>query len=165
MVFDTSTGINRQVQRDLRSQGFEMEAVSNFDNGLSVIASWTHLRMSIRKGAAGTAGNELSATPNDVASLWAHYAPRSGLLEGFGIGAGIRYVGDSWGDDANSIRNAERMFVDAALSYDLGQVGIEGAQVQLNVRNLFDQADQTCASGFCYWDEGLNATLALRYRF
>lgn len=165
VVFDTSTGINRQVQRDLRSQGFEMEAVSNFDNGLSVIASWTHLRMSIRKGAAGTAGNELSATPNDVASLWAHYAPRSGLLEGFGIGAGIRYVGDSWGDDANSIRNAERMFVDAALSYDLGQVGIEGAQVQLNVRNLFDQADQTCASGFCYWDEGLNATLALRYRF
>ena len=35
----------------------------------------------------------------------------------------------------------------------------------LNVRNLFDSTDQTCSAGNCYWDEGMNATLALRYRF
>ncbi|MDF2235518.1 TonB-dependent siderophore receptor [Albimonas sp. CAU 1670] len=165
VVFDASTGVNRQVQRDLRSQGVEFEAVSSFDNGLSLIASWTHLRMKIEKGAAGTAGNELSATPNDVANLWVHYAPPSGALKGFGFGAGLRYVGESWGDDANSFRNDDRVYVDLAVSYDLGRLGIEGAQAQLNVRNLFDATDQTCSAGYCYWDEGLSATLALRHRF
>ena len=165
VVFDASTGINRQVQRDLRSQGVEVEAVTSFENGLGIIANWTHLRMKIEEGAAGTADNELSATPNDVASVWVHYAPPSGALKGFGFGAGVRYIGDSWGDDANTFRNEDRVFVDLALSYDLGELGVEGAQAQLNVRNLFDSTDQTCSAGYCYFDEGMNATLALRYRF
>jgi len=47
IAYDLSTGVNRQVQLDLRSQGIEFEAVANFDNGLGVIASYTHLRMTI----------------------------------------------------------------------------------------------------------------------
>ncbi|WP_244421472.1 TonB-dependent receptor domain-containing protein [Allomesorhizobium alhagi] len=175
VVFDTSTGVNRQRQLDLNSRGFELEANASFDNGFSLIASYTHLRVKIEKGAdidigngpQSTDGKELSATPNDIFSLWGHYNFESGALEGLGIGAGVRYVGTSFGDDLNTFENEDRVFVDAALSYDFGRKNpnLEGLMLQVNAKNLFDERKQNCSAGYCYFDEGLNATASLRYRF
>ena len=38
MVFDNSTGLNKQRQLDLNSRGVELEANASFDNGFSLIA-------------------------------------------------------------------------------------------------------------------------------
>ncbi|MFC7704537.1 TonB-dependent siderophore receptor [Plastorhodobacter daqingensis] len=165
IVFDTSTGMNRQRQLDLTSRGIELEAVANFDHGLSVIASYTHLKVRIDQGATGTAGNELSATPNDVAALWVQYDADQGALSGLGLGAGLRYVGRSWGDDTNTFRNSDRMFVDLAASYDFAAQGLRGLKLQANVKNLFDQSEQMCTAGYCYFDEGRTATLSIGRRF
>ncbi len=167
VVFDTSTGPNKQVQRDLNSRGFEIEANASLDNGFSLIASYTHLRMKIESGAVGTEGNELSATPNDIFSLWGHYKFEGGTLAGLGLGAGVRYVGTSYGDDENSFKNEARTFVDAALSYDFSYLKpeMDGVMLQVNAKNLFDEQKQTCSAGYCYWDEGRSVFASLRYRF
>lgn len=167
IVFDTSAGINKQVVRDLNSRGVELEANASFDNGFSLIASYTYQRMKIRKGGLGTEGNELSATPNHIASLWGHYLVESGPLQGLGLGAGVRYVGDSYGDDQNSFENDSRVFVDAALSYDFGyrNPDLEGLSLQVNAKNLFDTQKPICSAGSCYWDEGRTIYGSLRYRF
>jgi iron complex outermembrane receptor protein len=167
VVFDTSTGVNKQRQLDLRSRGFEIEANASFENGFSLIASYTHLKMEILKGATDTEGNELSATPNDVFSLWGHYAFQSGTLDGLGLGAGIRYLGESYGDDENTFRNADRVFVDAMLSYDFGRLNpkYDGVKLQVNAKNLFDERKPICSAGYCYWDEGRSVFGSLRYRF
>jgi iron complex outermembrane receptor protein len=177
VVFDTSTGVNRQRQLDLNSRGIELEAHASFDNGFSLIASYTHLRVKIEKGAMidlgdgkgpqSTEGRELSATPNDIFSLWGHYAVESGPFMGLGIGGGVRYVGTSFGDDLNTFENEDRAFVDAALSYDFGarDADLEGLSLQVNAKNLFDTRKQTCSAGYCYWDEGRSVFGSLRYRF
>ena len=180
VVFDTSTGRNRQRQLDLNSRGFEVEANANFDNGFSLIASYTYQRMKIKKGAdidldgktgplpaESTEGNQLSATPNHLVSLWGHYLVETGPLQGLGVGAGLRYVGDSYGDDLNTFKNDSRVFIDAALSYDFGyrNPDLQGLTLQVNAKNLFDTQKPICSAGRCYWDEGRTIYGSLRYRF
>ncbi|TIM60572.1 MAG: TonB-dependent receptor, partial [Mesorhizobium sp.] len=55
-------------------------------------------------------------------------------LEGFGLGAGIRYVGSTFGDDANTFKVPAVTLVDAALHYEW-----RNAELNLNVSNLFDK--------------------------
>jgi iron complex outermembrane receptor protein len=170
VVFDgTFDPDGNQVQRqlDLHSQGIEFEANASFDNGFSLIASYTFMKMEIEKGVAGTVGNELSATPNHIASLWSHYRVEDGPLAGLGLGAGIRYIGESYGNDANTFKNENRTLVDAALSYDFGYRNPEwkGLLLQVNAKNVFDTQKAICSAGNCYWDEGRTIYGSLRYRF
>ncbi|SET79980.1 TonB-dependent siderophore receptor [Paracoccus homiensis] len=163
VVLDASSGVNRQRQLDLSSRGFELEAQATWNNGWGLIASYAHQKMTIDRGASGTNGNELSATPNDTLSVWAKYDVTSGPMQGLGLGAGLRYVSDSFGDDQNSFENDDRTFVDLAVSYDLPQA--EGVQMQLNVKNVFDQDKQMCTAGYCYRDEGRTWTASISRRF
>lgn len=165
VVFDTSTGVNKQRQLDLHSQGFEIEAQANLTEALRVTGSFTQLAVEIEQGAAGTNGNDLSAIPETSASLWAFYEPLTGPMKGIGIGGGLRYVGPSWGDDQNTFRNSEKLFADLSFTYDLARHGIKGMVVQANIKNVFDEDGQTCSAGTCYRYEGRTATLGLRHRF
>jgi iron complex outermembrane receptor protein len=167
VVFDASTGINKQRQLDLNSRGVELEANASLDNGFSFIASYTYLRVKIERGAEGTAGKELSATPNHILSLWGHYQFENGTLEGLGLGTGVRVAGSSYGDDTNTFKNSARAFVDASLSYDFGTRNpkFEGVKLQVNAKNLFDSQKTVCSAGYCYRDEGRSLFASLRYRF
>ncbi|MFC3324990.1 TonB-dependent receptor domain-containing protein [Mesorhizobium cantuariense] len=167
VVFDASTGINKQRQLDLNSRGVELEANASLDNGFSFIASYTYLRVKIERGAEGTDGKELSATPNHILSLWGHYQFENGTLEGLGLGTGVRVAGSSYGDDTNTFRNSARAFVDASLSYDFGYRNpkLEGVKLQVNAKNLFDNQKTICSAGYCYRDEGRSLFASLRYRF
>ena len=165
VVLDASTGENRQVQQDMHSQGFEIEAQASYASGLNLSGSFTRTFVEIEEGAEGTEGNFLSSIPENQASLWAFYAPESGRLKGIGFGGGLRYVGESWGDDENTYRNDDKVFADLAASYDFGRHGFDGMQLQVNVKNVFDDTSQTCTAGSCYRYEGRTATASLRYRF
>ncbi len=165
VVFDTSTGINQQVQQDMHSQGFEIEAQASYASGLNLTGSFTRTFVEIEDGAQGTEGNFVSAIPENSASVWAFYAPESGPMKGIGVGGGLRYVGESWGDDENSFRNDSKLFTDLSASYDFGRHGFDGMQLQVNVKNVFDDESQTCSAGNCYRYEGRTATASLRYRF
>ena len=165
VVFDTSTGLNKQRQLDLRSRGFEIEGQANLNDAWRVVGAYTYLDMEIEEGATGTEGNTLSATPEHTASLWGFYEPQDGVFEGFGFGAGLRYVGESWGDDENTFKNDAYLFADLAMSYDFARNGYDGLQLQVNVKNAFDETGQTCSAGYCYRYEGRTATASLRYRF
>ncbi|MBB3471972.1 TonB-dependent siderophore receptor [Sphingomonas sp. BK345] len=159
VVFDASTGINRQVQLDLRSRGAELEASARLTAGLDLTAAYALTDMRIRRGAAGTTGNHLSATPRHSGSLWADYAPTGG---GFGLGAGVRFLGPSWGDDANVIRNRARTFADAVVHYDVPSR--TPLRLQLNATNLLGAEPVTCAASFCYRDQGRTVLASARYR-
>ncbi|WP_340289569.1 TonB-dependent siderophore receptor [Sulfitobacter pontiacus] len=162
----TFNGLNQvQVPYDLRSRGLEIEGQFNFANGLRVTSAYTYLDMEIEAGSTGTVGNQLSATPHHTASIWGFYEPQSGAFKGFGFGAGLRYVGESYGDDANTYKNDAEVFADLSLSYDFGEVGYDGLSAQINVKNVFDNTDQTCSADYCYRYEGRTATASVSYRF
>ena len=52
-----------------------------------------------------------------------------------------------------------------SLSYDFGEVGYDGLSAQINVKNVFDNTDQTCSADYCYRYEGRTATASVSYRF
>lgn len=168
-VYETSSGLNMLRQLDLKSRGFELEATASLDNGLKLIAAYSYNDVEITKLTSETKGNTLNSSPYHMFSLWADYEVQSGALEGLGIGAGLRYVGSSFGDNVHTpvLDNKARTFVDASLRYDLGKINpsFEGVRLQVNATNLLNEVKQVCTTGFCYWDEGRKVVASVRYRF
>ncbi|MCY1666304.1 TonB-dependent siderophore receptor [Rhizobium sp. SL86] len=168
-VYETSSGINLLRQLDLRSRGIELAATASLDNGWSVIAGYSYNRVEITTLTPETLGNQLNSSPYHVASLWLDHEFQNNTLEGLGIGAGIRYVGSSFGDNVHTpiLDNEARTFVDATLRYDLGKVNrsFAGIKLQVNATNLLNEVKQVCTTGFCYYDEGRKVVASLKYRF
>ncbi|EPR15700.1 hypothetical protein L902_35305, partial [Agrobacterium radiobacter DSM 30147] len=168
-VYETSSGINLLRQLDLRSRGVELEATASLDNGWSLIGSYSYNDVEITKLTSETVGRQLNSSPYHTFSLWADYEFQGGALEGLGIGAGLRYVGSSFGDNQHTpiLDNESRTFVDASLRYDLGKAlpSLDGVKLQVNATNLLDEVKQVCTTGFCYYDEGRKIVGSIRYRF
>jgi iron complex outermembrane receptor protein len=158
---------NIQVQRGkVRSRGFELEANTSLDNGLSLIASYTYTDIKITEGPADTVGNYVSSVPRHMASIWADYTlPEDGPAAGLGFGAGARFLGSSFGNDQNTTRNDARVLFDAAAHYDFAAIDkkYEGLRLQVNATNVFDRRDTVCSAGFCYRDQGRAVIGSLKY--
>jgi iron complex outermembrane receptor protein len=161
--------LNRQVQLDVRSRGFELEGVASLVEGLNVQASYSYTDAQILKLTPETEGNQLSSVPNHMASLWVDYTVQEGPARGLGIAGGVRYVGASFGDNLNRaiIENDPRTYLDAAIRYDLENINpsLKGMRFQVNATNLLDEDGQVCTSNYCYWDEGRKVIASLRYRW
>ncbi|MDX0462097.1 TonB-dependent siderophore receptor [Sinorhizobium medicae] len=158
-----------QVQRGkLRSRGFEIEANTSLDNGLSLIVSYAYTDVKIIQGSTGTTGNHVSSAPKHMASIWAHYKlPEGGPFYGFSLGGGARFVGASYGNDQNTFKNSSRILFDASVGYDFAAIDqkYEGLQLQVNATNLFDRRDAVCTAGYCHRDQGRTVIGSLRYNW
>ena len=156
-----------QVQRGkLRSKGVELEATSTLDNGLSFTAAYTYTDLRILEGPSNTIDNYVSSVPFHSASVWVDYtAPDDSPLYGWSGGFGARFVGSSYGDDTNTLKNTGRTFFDAALRYDFAALNskFDGVKLQINATNIFNRQDTTCTSGYCYRDQGRTVIGSLRY--
>jgi iron complex outermembrane receptor protein len=122
----------------------------------------------ITRGDADTTGNRFSGIPEDSAAIFAKYNFQPGsALAGFGIGAGVRYIGVSYGDDQNTFRNKPVGLMDAVLDYDLAQADQrwKGARLQVNATNLLDTRFQSCRTGYCGLGEPQRIIGSLIYRF
>lgn len=166
-LYDTNTQSLRQL--DLHSRGVEFEVTASLDNGLSFTGGYSYNDVEITKQSPATVGDQLNSSPYHMFSLWADYEVQSGPLEGFGLGAGVRYVGSSFGDDAHTkvISNGARIFVDAALRYDLGKLNdaMDGVKLQVNATNLLNEVNQVCTTGYCLYDEGRKVVASVKYNF
>ena len=105
---------------EVKVKGLELEAVSDVTENLKVIAAYTLAKSEVQNGA--DKGNRLQLMPNQQASLWTDYTWHTGVLDGFGMGAGVRYTGNTYGDKANTwLGKADAYTVfDASVHYDLG---------------------------------------------
>ncbi|MBP2236812.1 iron complex outermembrane receptor protein [Sinorhizobium kostiense] len=169
IFWDVVNTVNTQVQRGkLRSRGFELEATTSLENGLSLTAAYSYTNLKILEGSAGTVGNYVSSTPFHLASIWADYTmPEDSVAEGLGFGFGARYIGSSYGDDTNTLKNDSRVLFDASVHYDFAAIDkkYEGLRLQVNATNLFDRRDITCTSNYCYRDQGRTVIGSLRYNW
>ncbi|MGZ0786474.1 TonB-dependent siderophore receptor [Pseudomonas saponiphila] len=153
---------------EVKVKGLELEAVSDVTDNLKVIAAYTLAKSEVKKGIYQ--GNRLQLMPNQQASLWTDYTWHSGVLDGFGIGAGARYTGNTYGDQANTWlgkANAYTVF-DAAVHYDLGRLdnSLKGASLKLNASNLFDKDYlSTCDASYCYFGDQRSVVASATYQW
>ena len=128
-----------EQQGEAQSRGVEVEARTRLFQGLDLIASYTYTDAEITQASNPVEeGEPLEYTPEHEASVWGKYRFHGGPLHGLGLGAGVRYIGDSYGAAFNaSNRNLEVpdvTLVDAAITYDIGQVSLG-----LHAQNLLDK--------------------------
>lgn len=154
LTADPVTGGLTNVQTDeARVRGFEFEVRGNVTRELEIVGGYSKLDPEITKSLAGNAGNYMPNVNLDQASLWAKYTWHDGTLAGFGLGGGVRYLGENYGDLANAIYIPSHTLFDASVSYDLAYLDpkLEGWNAQLNGTNLEDEYYvASCQSALAY---------------
>ncbi|MGO4354785.1 TonB-dependent siderophore receptor [Rhizobium sp. RAF36] len=118
------------------SRGAELEAKINLDDNWKLLgaASYTDMEVTENEANLSLVGKSPFIVPKVMASLWLDYAVTAGPLEGVSLGAGVRYQGWSWADEANTKKVPGAAIFDAALRYDRDNWG-----ASVNVTNLFDK--------------------------
>lgn len=159
----------------VRSQGLELEAHMQLSENLKVLGSYTFTDIEYSKTMPSTLagstldnkGNSPTQAPKHMASLWADYNFRQGVLDGVRVGGGVRYVGYSWVDAENTMKVPSYTLFDASVGYDLGKVGLKGVDVRLNANNLTNESYiASCASlNYCYMGEERNVSATVSYQF
>ncbi|PCK86607.1 TonB-dependent siderophore receptor [Rhizobium sophoriradicis] len=153
-------------QGEVTGKGIELEARAAIADGLDIIAAYTYNDSEVTGG--NNVGNTPAVTPTHIASLWANYTfQESNPFNGLSMGAGVRYIGETWTDVANTSKNSATFYVDAALAYDFGAVDkkYEGLTAAFNIRNIGDERETVCEEGFCYLGQGRNMAGTLKYRW
>ena len=147
---------------EVRSRGFEAEASANIGEGLELIATYTALDVEVTKSNQGNVGKDPILTPEQLASVFADYTFHSGPLSGFGFGGGVRYVGETYMDLQNKLKNDAYIVVDATLHYDYDK----NTSWQLNVNNLLNNEEATCTTtGGCQYISPQIVTSTMKYRW
>ncbi|HWL04177.1 MAG TPA: TonB-dependent siderophore receptor [Xanthobacteraceae bacterium] len=139
---------------EIRVRGIELEAKASLSRELDITAGYTHLDPKVTQSStAGDVGKYVPMIPRDYASLWAFYTFRDGPAAGFGLGGGVRFIGENYMDAANTVAIPSYALFDAAISYDFGQYrrDLNGLKLQINATNLFDKYYvSTCVSSLSY---------------
>ncbi|MDR9750665.1 TonB-dependent siderophore receptor [Pseudomonas sp. SZMC_28357] len=153
---------------EVKVKGLELEAVSDVTDNLKIIAAYTLAKSEVQKG--DNKGNRLQLMPNQQASLWADYTWHNGVLDGFGLGAGARYTGNTYGDQGNTWLGKAKAYTvfDAAVHYDLGRLdnSLKGASLALNATNLLDKDYiSTCDSFYCYYGDQRSVVASASYKW
>lgn len=127
---------------EVEVKGAEFEAVARIHERLSLNASFTYTDTQVTKSNGADLGKQLPIVPKNKASLFADYTWQDGPLAGFGLGAGVRYLGSSYGDPANTLKSDSQTLVDAIVHYDF-----KSWKIAINASNLFDKVYiQRCSS-------------------
>jgi iron complex outermembrane recepter protein len=147
-------------------KGLEFEAKASLTDRLDIIGSYTYNDARIA-GLTTYTGNRAPQIPLNQAALWADYTMRDGRLAGLGFGAGARYVGNNYGDQANLIYIPSYTLFDAAMHYDLAYLSPawKGAVFSVNVLNLLNTYYvSTCQTlSQCYVGNGRLVKVSMRY--
>lgn len=133
---------------EIASRGVEVEGKFSLGYGWDFTGSYSYTDAEITRDALGYVGNRPMLVPEHQASGWLNYTFKDGPLEGASLGAGIRYVGGVYGNNANTFDVPGRTLVDIGASYRFN----EHAKISLNATNLFDKKYYTTceASYSCY---------------
>jgi iron complex outermembrane receptor protein len=112
---------------EIRSTGAEFSAVGKVTRDLSIIANYAYCDARIISDPAdaavglAAAGNRYRGVPYNNANLWARYNLIDNQIHTLGVGVGLIYVGDRFGDLADSFVLPGYTRVDAGVFYKRGQ--------------------------------------------
>lgn len=167
LFYDYATSSYYQTG-EINSRGFELEGHAEITDSFSLVASFSHIDQEVTKSVqSGIVGKMPARVPINQASLWGKYEFLDGNLAGLGLGAGIRYIGESWGDASNTFKVDDVVLVDAAITYDFGvkSPDLAGLQLKLNAKNVFDEEYvASCNSAYaCFAGTGRSVTASLKY--
>lgn len=122
--------------QEVHHRGFDLEAKVELTSNVNLIGAYSYIDSEIVDAGATYDGKRYAQVPAQMASLWGTYT-----LEGEGdrgemtFGAGARFIGSYYFDNANTRKSDGAVIFDASFAYAIK----ENTTFQLNVSNLFDE--------------------------
>lgn len=150
----------------VRTRGIDLQANAQLMPGLNLLTSYSWLDNQ-RVKDSDYQGKTLTQVPQHSAALWLDY--RLPFIQGLTAGAGVRYLGATYGDPANSFKVPAITVVDLAVNYDLQNIAtaLKGANLALNISNLANrQYIASCTTDrYCFvgQDRTINATASYHW--
>lgn len=160
---DPSNVLLQNQTGEVTSRGIELEAVANATRELKLIGAFTAYHLFTSKDLdPSLVGKRPTNTPEMLISGWADYTFKDGPLEGLGFGGGVRYVGSSWADTANTLEVPAVVLGDLAVHYEW-----QNWRTAINVINLTDKIYvASCASASsCFYGDRRRITASLAYKW
>jgi len=140
---------------EIGSRGIELEGKANVMRGLDLIASYTLNDVKVNQSNnPAEEGNTPIVTPRHMASAWVNYTLPDTVLQGMGMGVGVRYVGKTYANVANTIENGSSFMVDASLHYQL-----RNWRFAVDATNLFNKETIVCRNNTVNCRYGLERTV------
>lgn len=121
---------------EVHHRGLDLEAKVEMTSNVNLIGAYSYIDSEIVDSGATYDGKRFAQVPEQMASLWGTYT-----LEGEGdrgemtFGAGARFIGSYYFDNANTRKSDGAVIFDASFTYAIK----ENTSFQLNVSNLFDE--------------------------
>ncbi|KAA8678755.1 MULTISPECIES: TonB-dependent siderophore receptor [Vibrio] len=144
---------------EVRNRGVELEAVANVTEELTLIGNVSFIDSEIIEDANSShVGNTPSQIADQLASAWANYRFLSGPLDGLTVGAGARYVGDSYADNTETNVVPSYTLFDATVSYR-----IEDYKFQVAAKNLADKEYVATCDFYCFYGDRRNVIASVTY--
>ncbi|WP_374469865.1 TonB-dependent siderophore receptor [Phenylobacterium sp.] len=139
---------------ELTSRGVELEANARVLPVLEAQLALTVLDLEYTKDNDGLLGKTPVGSADRTASLWLTWRPAQAGLAGLTLSGGVRYVGETWGDAANTFKVDPYTLFDLSIQADLDRfhAALDGWRADLTVSNLFDNDHvSTCYSVAWCW--------------
>lgn len=133
----------------VKVQGIELEGVISLAEGLDMRAAYSYANGEVFGDA--NSGNRPARLPEHAASLWLDYTFQPDTaLEGFGLGGGVRYLGQRYSNVANTDDLPNLALFDASIHYQKDNI-----KASLNIENLADKK-YVASCGFygCAYGDG-----------
>ena len=144
----------------VETKGVEVSLNQQISDKFAITASYAYLNKAIKADAnSANIGKTQWGTPRHQASVWAKYQ----LFNPLSIAAGVRYMGSTFGDDANTYKVPRYTLYDMAIGYDINKA----THIQLNAQNLTTKKYvASCANKFsCFYGAERRLTATLTYQF
>lgn len=156
---DGSTGDPPKTIGEARTRGGEIEFVGAVTSYLDIIGGYSYTDAVVTKG--DEAGKKVPTVPLHQASLWAKYKFSMFGLNGFSAGAGVRYIGDSWGGQ-DVVKTPGVTLFDAMVGWENERWRFQVTGTNLEDKEYF----ATCLDrGDCFWGTGRTLISNLTYKF
>lgn len=143
--------------------GAEFETVARIHERLTINASYSYTNAVVTRTLdLGATGKQVTNVPKFKASLLVDYTQQTGPLAGLGFGAGIRYLGTSFGDEYNTLRSPPETLGDLIAHYDWNKW-----RLSVNVSNIADKvyvARCTSAIG-CFYSSRREVFVSLDHKW
>ncbi len=146
----------------LRSRGVELEAKLSQGDGWDLVAAYTYNVVTNVSSNDGGAGKTPIVTPRHMAALWLGHRFSEGALSGWNAGLGVRYIGSTYVDVANTMKNGGAAVFDASLAYDTG-----AWRFSVDAMNLLNKETVVCRNDRVNCRYGVERTVlaAVAYRY
>lgn len=162
-LVSNNTGATVNSDEPINRKGIELQAEANLTDNLKGQFAYTYLS-SITDPAQGTA-YRMPLIPKHSASLRGVYSFTSGALDGLSLGAGVRYIGNSYtAKDYSLVSNGK---VPSSTVFDLlaRYRFAKNWETQLNIDNVSNRKYIAACDNYCYYGQSRSIVGSIGFKF